>query len=235
MPRNSVGIDFSIKTILVLDLGTARLGGVYWMRDTDREQEIEHWGPHSIENGSLASTSIYYLPEHRRGDWNERKFLWGAETDLERETVEHEFDVNRLVEYWKPGLHQTEVTNEYREDLQQKSRYIFGSSNPLGIKRFAFDFFDAILDFLLNLKTGYFVRKFRSSQPFDTTGVLLVMTMPSGWPEDEYTIFQQAADKYNLQSLKMLPESDSMARSWLRGGGMRGWTNFQVRFNPLYF
>jgi len=234
MPRNSHGIDISIKTILVLDLGTARLGGVYWMRDTDREQEIENWGDHGIDNGSLAATSMYYLPENRQGDWDERRFIWGAEVDQERAMAGDEFDVNRLVEYWKPGLHKTEATNEYREDLERKSRSIFGNNNPLGIRKFAYDFLDATLHFLLNPETGYFVQKFGSSKAFDTAGVSVVMTMPSGWPEHEYAIFQQAADKYTLHSLNMLPESDSMARSWLKGGGMRSWTDFKVRFNPLY-
>ncbi|KAF4638003.1 hypothetical protein G7Y89_g93 [Cudoniella acicularis] len=228
MPRNSLGIDLSIKTIVVLDLGTARLGGVYWMRDTDREQEIENWGDHGIDNGSLAATCMYYLPGNRRGDWNERRFIWGAEVEQERIMAGDEFDVNRLVEYWKPGLHKTEGTNKYHECLQQKCRYIFGNNNPLGIRKFAFDFLDATLDFLLNPETGYFVQKLGTSKTFDTAGVSVVMTMPSGWPEHEYAIFRQAADKYSLHSLTMLPESDSMARSWLRGGGMRSWRDFKI-------
>lgn len=101
IPRNSLGIDQLIKIILVLDLGTARLGGVYWERDTDREQEIESWGAHGIDNGSLVTTSMYYLPENRRGCWNKRIFIWGAEVEDERAEVGDAFDVNRLVEYWK--------------------------------------------------------------------------------------------------------------------------------------
>jgi hypothetical protein len=233
MPRNSLGIDFSIQIIVVLDIGTARLGGLYWMRDTDRQQEIENWGDHGIENGSLAVTSIYYLPQSRREYWNGRKFIWGAEVDEERITVGDEFDVNRLVEYWKPGLHCNEGTNEYHKELQRKSCYIFGNNNPLGVRKFAFDFFGAILDFLLNPETGYFVRKLGTSRTLDTSGIAVVMTMPSGWPEHEYAIFRQAADIYKLYSLTMLPESDSMARSWLIGGGMRSWPDFKVIFTPF--
>ena len=223
-------MDPSIKTVVVLDVGTAQLCGVYWMRGTDRPQEIECWGSHGIGNRSLATTAMYYLPDNRREYWTGRFFIWGAEIDEEREVVRDKFDVDRLVEYWKPGLHKTEGTNQYHEDLERKSRLIFGANNPLGIRRFAFDFLGSTLDFLFDPERGYFVRKFGTSIVFDTTGVSIVMTMPSGWPDHEYNIFQQAADKFNFHSLKMVPESDSMAWSWLRGGGINIWLDFKVRF-----
>lgn len=207
------------------------------MGDTDRRQEIESWGDHGIDNGSLASTKMYYPSERRRDELNMggRMFLWGAEVDQEKLEVGEEFEFNRLVEYWKPGLHENGVPNEYQDELEFKSAYIFGSQNGLGIKKFAFDFFTATLDFLFNPKTGYFVRKLGTSQSFNITCVSLVMTMPSGWSKHEYAVFQQAADEYNLHSLTMLPESDSMARSWLEGGGMRDWTDFGVRSHLFYY
>jgi hypothetical protein len=211
---------------VVIDLGTARFYLVYSLPGSKRLHEVHDWDSTGTQeyDQPITFTVLYYLPENRRKFWNGRRYLWGREVDHERRTLmtrREELDPRRLVQFFKPAIHKTKTANWYDKKLNEQAKYIFGDPD-VGVKQFALDFMSGVYEHLFHSDKGHIARK-QAEFGFQMSDVILVFTMPSGWPIPEYEIFQQPAENWGLRQtqIQYVSESDGAIRYWISKEGWR--------------
>lgn len=224
--RSLDGSRHSQECRVVIDLGTARLYLVYSLPGSERLYEVHDWDGTGTQeyDQPITFTVLYYLPESRKKFWNGRRFLWGREVEHERLALrprKEELDPRRLVQFFKPAIHKTKTAHWYDNQLNEQAKAIFGDATS-GVKRFALDFMDGLFEHLFHPDRGHIAGK-QVEFGFRMNDVVLVFTMPSGWPIPEYEIFQQPAEKWGLRPSRIhyVSESDGAIRYWISKEGWR--------------
>jgi hypothetical protein len=127
---------------------------------------------------------------------------------MERLFTKNCCDPRRLVWFWKPTIHQTQDDSWYHIDLKAQATYIFGDPD---VSRFAKDFFGLVFYYLFHHERGYF---YKTEKSFSIELVSVILSKPSGWPQSEYLIFQDAAEAWGLKGqISFVSETDALAKS----------------------
>jgi hypothetical protein len=208
--------DYSLRWIVTMDIGTTNLYIRYKRPGSNEEISVDGYNAYDTYNGdgAIIPTDLYYPLDGGPP-------IWGRLIKMER--YKGRYDERRLVRFWKPAIHQTNDDGWYHNDLKAQAMDIFGVPD---VSRFAKDFFMLSFDFLFNPETGYF---YRTENHFRIELVSVVLSKPSGWPQFEYLIFQDAAETWGLSGqISFVSETDGLALSWLRREAAT-WEGIQVK------